>query len=308
MRFVRNVFEDLVERRLAPVAGLLLLALVAVPLILSKSMPKDLAQAPVPSPAAADLSVPAMQPAVALSSPDGKARLDHLQALNPFAPRHVPAPPARPRPVQTTPTAPVGKGGGGQPTPPVTPTTPTTGGGTTPAAGTSTGPAGPSAPGHPAPRRVTRYYLLTVKVKFGLAFHHLGTQTLTGYQAIPSSRNPVAIFTGFSADRRKVQILVSDLVQSADGDATCRPSPSSCAEVYLRPRQTEFFNVATSSGGLRQYQLEVVSFGRKQVSRAEYLACPCRRVPAARGSRKANRLLKRLAAPAPRLDALSSLF
>jgi hypothetical protein len=306
MKFARHVFEDLIERRLAPVAALLLLALVAVPLTLSKSMPKDVARAAAPTQGAIDLTVPAMQPVVALASPDGRSRLEHLQALNPFQQRHKPvfkaakaAAPTGGAPTTSTPST------------PSTGTTPSTSTGTTPSTGGGSTAAAPSPPAVPAasvshPKHGhARYYLSTLNVKFGLSGHHLTARTLTGDQPIPSTQNPVVIFTGFGSDRRTVQMLVSDSVYLGEGDARCQPRPEACTVVYLKARQTEFFDVA-AGGGIRRYQLDVVSIGRKEVSRKEFLDCNCRRFHVAKSARATSAPVARQRSAGASMGALMS--
>jgi len=73
MKILRNIYEDLLERRLWPVALVLLLALLAVPVVLAKSAGP--APAPTPPPALAGVPVAAgsmtsfvSQPAVQLTS------------------------------------------------------------------------------------------------------------------------------------------------------------------------------------------------------------------------------------------------
>ncbi|MEA2390081.1 MAG: hypothetical protein QOK31_190 [Solirubrobacteraceae bacterium] len=264
MRFARNVFDDLVERRLAPVAALLLLALVAVPLALSKSMPKDTAALAPPAPAGVDLSVPAMQPVVALASPEGRARLERLQALNPFQQRHAPvvrrvkaatspsgapttgATPGASKPSSTSPTA----GGGGTSSPSPTPTT---------------APAPHAAPA--APHKPRAHYVTFVDARFGGIGHTHSQGSLARLSPVPSRGTPVLIYLGLQSDRKTAVFLVSSDAH-AEGDGRCVPSPRDCQTLRMQAGQSEFLDVTQANGATAQYELDVVRIGRRRVASA----------------------------------------
>jgi hypothetical protein len=288
VKFARHVFDDLVERRLAPVAAILLLALVAVPLVLSKSMPKDTASTAAPSANGADLSVPAMQPVVALATPDGRSHLDHVQALNPFEQRHKFVPK---RVRSTTPPGGAPTTGSPQPAPgtTVSPGTSSTSTATTPTTASTPATSAPSTHVHSSPHRhhARPRYVARLVVNFGSIGHAHRQHGFDRLSPLPARGEPVIIYLGLLRDNKTAVFLLSSDAH-AEGDGRCVPSPHNCQTVRLRGGQTEFFDVSQSNGSIKQYELDVVKVGRARVAsaRAAHHAL-------ARTSRSGRRALRR---------------
>lgn len=273
MRFFHNVYDDLLERRLLPLAVLLILALVAVPLVLSKSMPGTAAVAA--SGPAPELDVPSAVPAVALSSPDTSGRLDHLKALNPFEQRHKPklkspvtvaaaaavaATPARP----SGSASPIAAAGSSVGTPSSTPPS-TAPSASAPSASAPGGPSGSPAPAPHVPGR--RYLVAGLQVRFGPIGQTGPTQGLDRLAPLPRSGSPAVVYLGLLRDHKTAVFLVSSDVK-AEGDGRCLPSPRDCQTVRLRAGDTEFFDQTNSHGGVTSYQLDVVRVASNRMATA----------------------------------------
>jgi hypothetical protein len=228
--FLRNLVQDLVDKRLWPVAVVLLVAVVAVPVVLKKSEPK------------ADTVAAARQPATAPVLPGTPVSLqadgfhDALSGAplkDPFRQQHVPKPPtAITAAVQSSPT------GSSSPSP-----------GGTGTGGTGNGNGGGS--GKPPAGGSTK-----VKLRFGTAGTALKTYELAPLTALPSSSNPILIYLGLLKDGKTAAFLVSSDGQP-QGDGTCKPSASVCQTLLMKPGDTEFLDLSNDTGAA-QYELDVL--------------------------------------------------
>jgi hypothetical protein len=109
MSFLTNIISDLREKRLWPVAAALLVALVAIPVLLSTS------SSPAPAPATPAVIGGTAVPAVSISTSAQVSRLAG-KARDPFAPQPAPVvvlPPTNTNTTTTAPPPPNGGGGGG---------------------------------------------------------------------------------------------------------------------------------------------------------------------------------------------------
>ena len=105
MSAVRSIFNDLVDRRLWPVAVALVAALVAIPVMLGGGSSASAPDAAAPLGSAATAAGGTAQAAISVSTPS-TAPTDHPgTARNPFAQHKAPAAPAPPRRDRDTPAA-----------------------------------------------------------------------------------------------------------------------------------------------------------------------------------------------------------
>jgi hypothetical protein len=246
MNAVRGVVRDLVERRLWPVALLLVAAVVAVPVYLGKSSSNDAGSAPI---ASAPTTDKASKAAVTLEDTpaDGSGR---GSVRNPFTQLHVPK--ATPTPSATsgstsadkTPAASGGSSGG---------TSPSTGGS---GGSTDTTPAADSN------KDALDVYHLTLR--FGKAGSLKTIKDVARLSPLPSADNPFFVFTGVLKDgKTAVFLLSSDAV--ATGDGHCKPSKQSCQTIEVKQGDTEFFDLKVGGQDV-QYQLDVLSVYPKGAS------------------------------------------
>jgi hypothetical protein len=237
MSQLRDLFSDLVEKRLWPLALLLVGGLVAVPLVLAKSTPSASTTPPPAAAAAAPASAPAPgEPVVSVAQGATPSAPLRGHAKDPFHQQYVQPQPKASTTVSTTTTQ-------------GTTTTPASGGGGT---GGSTGSGTAPAPQQP------RYAIVHLTVAFGKAGTDLRTyRDVARLTALPSSRAPIAIFLGMRKDLATAVLMLSSDVH-AQGDAHCTPSHSDCEAIEMKQGQTELLDVAANDGKVTEYELDLV--------------------------------------------------
>jgi hypothetical protein len=282
-----SVFTDtwrfLLQRRLWPVAIILVGAAVAVPMLLGS----EPTVAPTPPAAAVKsdrASVLATEPIVApVADADRSGRREVLgSAKDPFKPKATPTPEPTPTglpdpnagnaPAATTPGA-TGPGGttvGGSPAAPV--------------AGT------PVIPGVTTPVTPKKHYsLFELTVRFGLSDGSTPPRhDVKRLEALPSADQPVLIYLGVLDDKKTAVFLVDSGV-IAQGDGTCLPSRTTCETIHIKEGETEFFDVApddatdgatdgASAGSAAQYELDVLKIRKTKTTSAKKAARSLARV------------------------------
>ena len=251
MRPLRNLVNELVERRLWPVALLLLLALVAVPLLLSKPAPSgDAATStgtpPAQAPAAAAAAAraprdipPGGEPVVAVAQADEPNAPLRGHRKNPFVQQHDDTQ-ASSTVSSSTATAAAGDGTGGA-----------SGGGD----GTS-----------PQPPAKKVYWYPSIDVRFGNAGRKLQLiQDLPSLAPLPRAQKPVAIFLGvFRRDPSLAGFLISSDVHVQGTYArACYPDRNPCLVIAMRRGDVVFFDYREADGSVVQYELDLVDLTRR---------------------------------------------
>jgi hypothetical protein len=270
MRPVRDLFSDLVERRLWPVALLLVVALVAVPFVLAKSPADQPAATPVEQPEA--LAAAATAPDPPLVTVAGEAPQDaplRGRSKNPFRQQYVPPPPSQETSGEPAPASDAGATGGGDPAP-----------------------GGDADGGDTAPPAKT-FVRAAIDVRFGKAIGSKRTiEDVPRLTPLPSARTPIVIFLGMRKDHETAVFMISSDVH-AQGDGTCVPSRKHCEAIELKEGDVAFLDVAAADGRVTQYELELVAVTLQQTtSKADADAAY------ARVSRAGERILRRRAAKA----------
>ena len=253
MNAVRGVLRDLVERKLWPLALILLAAAVAVPIYLGRPAAEstDVPVAPQTNVAKASKAAVSIEDQASDDKRAGRVR-------NPFKQLHVPKPPAAPTTTNPAPT-------GGQPA-----TTGGSGDGSQPplgpgGSGGSGGSGGGGSTPKPAGDPLDVYHL---SLRFGRAE---ATQLKTYHDVarlspLPTADNPFFVYTGVLKDGKTAVFLLSSDA-TATGDGHCRPSSKSCQTIEVKEGDTEFFDL-TVDGEAVQYQLDVVKVFKKGASSA----------------------------------------
>jgi hypothetical protein len=246
----QGVIADLRARRLLPVAVLLIAALVAVPVLLSSSPEPVAIEASAPVDPAETGGLPGPAEALGeralvtlgLGSPSDLRSFD---ARDPFKPLRAldgvdsaEAPSVAFAPTTGTGGDPAGGSGADAGS------ASSTGGGpsTAPDTGGDTGGRAPT-PGpapEPAPERRFTY---AVDVTFdGPDSAPRTFRNLPRLSMLPNEAAPVLIFLGVGAKLNDAVFLVdSTLRASSEGEATCSPSPKSCATVSIEPGEQQVF-------------------------------------------------------------------
>jgi hypothetical protein len=259
---IRGVLRDLVDRKLWPIAVLLLVAAVAVPVYLGRASGDD-ADAPLPATNQQADAGKASKAAVSLED-DASADDDRPGAVrNPFKQLHVPKKastsnaPAAPESGAKQPAS-SGSGGSDGSEPPLAPGGT---GGSGGSGGSGDGGSKPESSGDP----LDVYHL---SLRFGRAE---ATQLKTYHDVarlspLPTADNPFFVYTGVLKDGKTAVFLLSSDA-TATGDGHCRPSPKSCQTIEVKEGDTEFFDL-TVGGQPVQYQLDVVRVFKKGASSA----------------------------------------
>jgi hypothetical protein len=253
---LRSLWDELVERRLWPIAIVLVVALIAVPVVLSK--PAKEAAPPPPIAAGTGAGSPglAFQPAVTtdgMKSSQIRKRLRSFKRKNPFTPQGLSAGggggggDAGAATVNLNGATPISPTDSGASTGSLTDGSSTTGG--TEQSGGSTGSGGTTTE--------TFYYHYTVDVKFGKT-DNPDTKTLTEFRALPSSDNPIVVFMGVKNDGKTAVFLVT-ADASTLGDGTCSPTDTECTFLYLQKDDKQTIEAVDVDGGITSYVLELLS-------------------------------------------------
>jgi hypothetical protein len=231
--FLLDLWHDLREKRLAPVAAVLLLGLVAVPVLLAKPA-EDPGPAPVAAaPKKADTEALAALTKVKLGE-DATAKGSTLGVFdpdNPFSP-----------PKGAIKKADTGATGGGPGDAAGTPGGSTSPGGDTIDGGslggggvvTSPGLGGttPGTGGGGGGGTTTTVYKYVVDLTFkanGRTRHIKGMEKL---DMLPNDASPLLIFMGVTAKGADAVFLVDSTLEAA-GEGRCKPSESECAFAYI---------------------------------------------------------------------------
>jgi|GEM_PF-2981574 len=231
---LRQIGRDLVQKKLWPLAVLLVVALVAVPVVIGSS--SEDASAPVPVATAPGTADPgATQSLLTVADPAVTSKDDRPGKLDdPFY--DPPAPPAASTGAATAPAT------GAAPST----ATPSTGG--APAA-----PAGPAAPAEPVVkptyyRTEVRWYEAT-KGK---------PQPISRLEPFGGLVDTAALYLGVTKSDGVYAVFLLGPGATSDGEAKCEDE--SCRVMGLKSGQTQIVTVQPADGGeARQYVLEVVS-------------------------------------------------
>jgi hypothetical protein len=253
MSVLKDTWRFLVQRRLWPVAILLVAVAVAVPKLLTEEPPPPAAD-PVVAVKSDKRAVLATEPIVAEAGDSDRSGRRRVlgSAKDPFRPEVVATP--TPTPDASTKDDAVA--------PPATGDTPSSVGGSP--APSSDVPITPTTPVKPK----KKYELYELTVRFGQSADTAQPprQDVKRLEALPSSEEPVLIYLGVLADKKTAVFMVDSGV-IAQGDGVCRPSRTSCETIHLKEGETEFLDVATETedgtvGEGAQYQLDVVKIRR----------------------------------------------
>jgi hypothetical protein len=258
MSAITNVWRQLVQRRLWPVAILLVAALAAVPLALA-AQPDPAAPAPAVQTDSGETAL-ATQPIVAQAAVSDRSKRRKVLGTrkNPFG--LPPKDTGSASPADSTgstkadETQPAETGGSAPST-----------GGVTPGSGVA--PSAPSTPVAPAPRPKT-YDMYELTVRFGDATASSQRQTLKRLQPLPSAESPVLIYLGVLKDGKTAVFLLDHGVEAV-GDGVCKPGPEECETIRLKAGETEFLDVKDETGAVSaQYQLDLIKIHKSSTASA----------------------------------------
>jgi hypothetical protein len=268
--FLNSVKEDLLDRRLLPIAALVVVALVAAVayLVLGGG-----STAGTPT---AGLSAPHLAGGIAVSQAPVSASKAVAETASGYSVQRAgkthdpfnPLPGAA-KAVSSATSATTAAGAATRSTSPTT-----TGGSTSgsPASGAKGESAVPT-PAKPSKPKLVIHYL--VSAQFGVVpappagggpqeAPQLKTfANLTVNEPIPAKDNPQLVYLGVVLSTGKDAVFALTGESILKGDATCMPSPTHCQAIELAPGQTERLESFEANGNAVTYELKLVSIARK---------------------------------------------
>jgi hypothetical protein len=272
--FLLDLWHDLRDKRLAPVAVILAVALVAVPVVLSKPSETE-----SPAPVQAARAAPDPEDLKAIAS----VKLDDTDAergssLNTFDPSDPFRPPKKVTKKKTDGSSAPSTVTSSQGSSPSPSTGGDTGvGGGTPTGGDFSSPGGGSPGGgsQPAPAVQYRY---VVDVTFSANGRTRKIKGLERLDLLPNEDSPLLLFLGVSANAGNAVFLVDSTLKAA-GEGTCKPKPSECAFLYIGAGSEHAF---TNQDG-DSYELRIDEIRKVRVGDAGSSASRAKRASAAVG-------------------------
>lgn len=259
-RFIEDVYYDLKDRHLLPIAAILVVALVAVPIALSQSGSES--EEPVVAGAGASSAGQGVAEAgelVSKAAPglrDYRRRLKHLRAKDPFIQQYAGADPGE----SAVSTEASGSSAGSAEEGVYTESS---------SEGTSTFPTEPSSGtetgGSNLPPGKAKYYSYAIDVKVSSGGSEEGEspsvdgkptvrRNLPELTMLPSREQPAIVYMGSTGDGKKALVVVSSDVDSVFGDAQCVLGSETCQMLALEPGLPETF-VYGGSGKTYKIQL-----------------------------------------------------
>jgi hypothetical protein len=248
MSVLSSMIKELRDRKLWPIAVLLIVALVAVPVLLSKSAPTNLVT-PEPN-AGLPYSSGTALPAISVKTTPDNSKLAG-NGRNPFTPYHVgqsttATVASAPSSTTSAGTGTTGSTGGS------TGTGSTTGGSSTTSTPTTSTPASttpaPTTPPKPAPTGLTASQSYQVSLAVTSASGDLNTiDPLQRLSVLPSVKQPLLTELGVLQGGKQV-VFVVEPGAVVGGPGTCTPGPIDCEILTLSPGQTEGLSQQTPTG------------------------------------------------------------
>jgi hypothetical protein len=250
--FLLDLWHDLKQKRLWPVAVLLLAATAAVPVVLAKPAAETgVTEAPPLRPAQAQL------PPIEAESVAASSKLDVFDPHDPFSQD-------KDQPKEPGSGSSSSSGGGSPKIPGVD-----TGGGSktsgdTGSASTGSGSGGSGDTGGGGGGGGTFWFTYEVDVKFGAIGEEKTKKGLRALDVLPDERNPVLVFMGMKDDSKTALFMVLDPGVEASGEGKCSPSDDRCSfvELTVKPHRDEVF--LNSSRG-DDYSLQLLRIKRVKI-------------------------------------------
>lgn len=260
MSLLRDIWADLVEKRLWPVAALLVVGMIAAPVVLAGGSGEQTTAAPVAAPAPAPPAASAGPAALPVSldeapaqpAPRGGYKDPFAGSVKAAAKASAPTTAAAPAPPATSATpAPGSDGLRDTPTgsaapapaasPPVTaPVDPITAPDTTPDAPPSSG--------------VFAGY--RVDLRWGRAGATKRMRDVVRLGRLDAGEEPLLVYLGVRRDGKRALFLLTTDAGTV-GDGRCMPSTKSCQVIELTDGESQFFDVEDAGGAIAQYELDV---------------------------------------------------
>jgi hypothetical protein len=256
--FLLDLWHDLREKRLWPVAALLIVGIATVPIVmLQKGAPAPAAPANTQAQPAADKLPTVTLDQIATTAPSSLSEFKQSQR-NPFKPlKDLPK-------VAKTPKA---SSAGGSSSDSVSGSSGTGSGSTSSGSGSgsgtgsgSTGGTGSGAGSYVGPK--TTYYSYRADVRFGAPDAEKTMKQLPTFTLLGDDKDPAVMFMGITDDRKSAVFTVDTARYEANGEHECKPSADRCEFIYLTADEASNETTITSLDGLKTYNLKVLGIKR----------------------------------------------
>jgi hypothetical protein len=255
--FVQDLYKDMRDRRLIIPAVALLVAIVAVPIVLSSPSESSVTPpAPVSDPDAVAVE-PAVLTVQEIGVRDYRERLSELEQKNPFGSRFEPKPDKKLEDADDTqaggaPSVSGGSSGSASPVP--------TGGSGTPSPGTA-----PPTTGTPTEPMivVSRIDAMTKIVGRDQSETH---EDVHSGDVLPSKQAPVVLFLRNVDAGTAAQFIVSRNVSKVTGEGTCKPGKTNCEFLSLEEGETAYLRYRDGN----RYALRVSDIRFEHIPESEF--------------------------------------
>jgi hypothetical protein len=261
--FLLDLWHDLREKRLWPIAALLLVATAAVPIVLlQKGEPVA-----TPSPSATRAQTAADKlPTVTLDDVGNKVPSDLVafkaSQRNPFRPLKDLPKKADDQNVTVDRGSDSSSGSN-------------SGSGSSSGSGSTSG--GGSAPGGGVGGSVgpkTTYFTYRADVRFGQPGHEKTTKQLETFTLLGDEKEPAAMFMGVSDDHKYAVFTVDTARYETNGEHECKPSEERCELIYLKVDEDSNETTFTSLDGTTTYNLEILAIKRIILDKSDVESVP----------------------------------
>jgi hypothetical protein len=257
--FFIDLWHDLREKRLWPVAVGLVAAIVAVPALLFKpeSAPS------VPATAAPHGSAADTLPVVSVDSgPTVGSRLEAFNQKNPFKPMKDLAKETSSGGSSSGGSSSGGSTSGGSTSGGSTSGGSTSGGSTSGSGGSTSGGTTPSTPSGPT----VQWFHYIADFNFGVPGHPKKFKDAASFALLPDEKNPSIVYLGVADDHKSAVFFISDPAFTAAGEGTCNASGAACRFVTLDLTESGDEENFTSSDGSVSYDLKLLDIKRENLS------------------------------------------
>jgi hypothetical protein len=267
MNVILDPLKALWQRKLWPVAVLLVAALVAVPKVLAKN--PEVTPTPANAQAAkAEAGLPATYVAAAQDSAEPTRRRVLGESKDPFTPAGLSkaAKAARAKvKAKAAKEAAKAKAEAAKAASNATSTDSGSSAGGDTGSGAGPGTTTTAPPAGEAPKTTT-YPLYSIKVRFGRVDGERTAKTVARMKVLPNTDSPLLVYRGVE-DGGKVAVFELTGSVTALGDGKCEPSPQDCQILKLKAGETEFLTVSdTGAETDAQYQLDLDRINVKQTT------------------------------------------
>jgi hypothetical protein len=260
--FFIDLWHDLREKRLWPVAVGLLAAIVAVPAILFKPA----SDAAPPATVAPKTNSADALPVVAVESgPNVGSHLEAFDQKNPFKPMKDLA-----KEDSGSSDSSSGSGSGGDSAASGSDATGGTSGGfggsgSDTSGSTGGSPSTPDTSGSTGATPTTKWFHYTADFSFGAPGASRKYENVGSFELLPDEKTPSVVFIGIGGDHKTAMFFISDESFVADGEGDCNAKGDACRFVTLSLSDTSDEETFTSTDGEVTYNLKLLDINREEL-------------------------------------------